>query len=128
MFYKCSFEMKKIISQHFLNISVFLSLISIDLQTYKKVTKSPWVAHSVKHPILGFSSDHDLTALWVRAPHESLCWQCRACLGFSLSLSLCPFSTCTVSVSLKINFKTLKNGIYLTILLFNPQSIFKFHY
>ena len=28
-----------------------------------------WVAQSVKCPFLGFSSGHDLTVSWVRAPH-----------------------------------------------------------
>ena len=40
--------------------------------------------------------------LWVWAPHWSLSWQCRACLRFSLSLSLCPYPAHTMSVFLKI--------------------------
>ena len=58
------------------------------------------MAQSFERPTLGFSSGHDLTALWVRAPHQAQCWQYRGCLGFSLSLSSCPSPTSAVSVSL----------------------------
>ena len=59
------------------------------------------MAQAVKCLPLGFSSGHDLMVLWVRAPHRTLRWQREACLGFSVSLSLYPSPT--HSVSLKIN-------------------------
>ena len=54
------------------------------------------VTQSVKCPTLHFgtSCSHKL---WDRAPHWTLCGQCRACLGFSLSLSLCLSPACPVS-------------------------------
>ena len=57
-----------------------------------------WVAQSVEHPILGFSSDHDLTVLWVQTPHGVPNWQGRACLGFFLALCP-PLLTLFLSVS-----------------------------
>ena len=53
----------------------------------------------VKRPTLGFGSGHDLIASWFPAPCRVLPWQCGACLGFSLSLSLGPCLTHAVSVS-----------------------------
>ena len=38
-----------------------------------KTFRGAWVAHSVKHPTLGFGSGHDLTVSWVRAPQWALC-------------------------------------------------------
>ena len=75
-----------------------------------------WVAQLVKHLTLGFSSGHDLMASWVQASRRALSWHHRACLGFSLSLSLCPSPTCAISVSLKINkLKKNLNAITLQI-------------
>ena len=51
-------------------------------------SRGTWVAQSVKRPTLSLGSGHDLTVSWVRALHQALHWQCGACLGFSLSLSL----------------------------------------
>ena len=56
-----------------------------------------WVAQSVKHQNLDFSSGHDLT---IHGFEPHIC-QCGAFLGFSLSLSLCPSPA--RSLSLKIN-------------------------
>ena len=64
---------------------------------------STWAVQSVKRLTLGFGSGHDLMGSWVRALHLALHRQGGACLGFSLSLSLCPSPACAVSVSLKIN-------------------------
>ena len=62
-----------------------------------------WMAQSVKHPTLDFGSGQDLMVLWIRALPRALCWWRGACLGFSLSFSLCPSPSLAVSVSLKIN-------------------------
>ena len=67
------------------------------------------MAQSVKHPTLDFGSGHDLTVLWVQAPHWALGWQCRACLRFPLSLS---FSLClspALTLSFSKNNKLEKN-------------------
>ena len=63
------------------------------------------MAQSAKRLTLGFNSGRDLMVLWAQAPCWAMHWQCRAFLGFclSLSLSLCPSPTHTLSVSLKIN-------------------------
>ena len=77
--------------------------VSCRCHKYKSRARGAWVAESVKRWTLGFCSDLDLRASWVRAPRGALLWQRGACLGFSLSLSLCPSPTRAVSVSLKIN-------------------------
>ena len=61
--------------------------------------RGAWVAQLVKHRTLGFSSSHDLTVSWVQAPHQALCWQHRACLGFSPSPLSLPLPCC-LAVSL----------------------------
>ena len=70
------------------------------------------MVESVKHPTLSCGSGHDLTVSWVWAPHRAPCWQCRACLGFSLSpslsLSLPLLHLCCVSLKMK-NKKLLGN-------------------
>ena len=39
--------------------------------------------------------------LWVWAPHQAVCCQCRACFRSSVTLSLCPSSPCACSLSQK---------------------------
>ena len=64
----------------------------------------------VKHPTLSFSSGHGFTVSWVQAPHRALRWQGRACLGFSLSLSLSAPPLVTLSLSLS-NINKLKKNL-----------------
>ena len=52
--------------------------------------RDAWLAQLVKCPTLGVGWGHDLMISWVWALPWALCWQCRTCLGFSLSPSLCP--------------------------------------
>lgn len=60
------------------------------------------MARLVERPTLGFGSGRDL--LFVSASSASgSALRCSVCLGFSLSLFLCPSPARTVSVSLKIN-------------------------
>ena len=61
-----------------------------------------WVAQSLKHLTLGFSSGHDLMVHEFE-PHIGFCADSVEPAWDSLSPSLCPSPTCTVSVSLKIN-------------------------
>ena len=73
------------------------------------------LAQSVQRMTLDFSSGHNLHGSWDWALHRALRWQHRACLGFSLSLPLCPFPIHAVSVSLKnkwMNFKKKKKRIH----------------
>ena len=56
----------------------------------RKSTSTTWVAQLVECLTLGFDSGHDLAVSWFRVPHWTLCWQCGAYLGFSLSLFLSP--------------------------------------
>ena len=67
--------------------------------------RGTWAAQSVKRLSLDLGSGCDLTSSWVRAPHQAMHRQCRACLGFSLSLSLCrsPARAHSLSVSLSLN-------------------------
>ena len=58
------------------------------------------MAQLVKHLTLDFDSGHDVMVYGTEL-HIGLCIEWGACLGFSLSLSLCPFPT--LSFSLKIN-------------------------
>ena len=62
--------------------------IGFQLSIKKKENWGAWVPQLVKHLTLAFSSGHDLSVSWVWAPSWALCWQPRACLGFSLSLPL----------------------------------------
>ena len=57
------------------------------------------MAQSVKCPTLDFGSGHDLTVRGMEPRVE----QCGTCLGFSLSLSLCPSPAHALSLSIKIN-------------------------
>ena len=57
--------------------------------------RGAWVAQLIKRLTFGFSLGTDFAVSWVRAPHRALCWQPGACLGFSLSLPLCPSPTRT---------------------------------
>ena len=63
-----------------------------------------WVAQSVECLTLDFGSGHDLVVCGI-GPRVGLdrvtAWD--PCLGFSLSVSLCPSPACTHSFSLKIN-------------------------
>ena len=70
------------------------------------------MAQSVKHPTLDFGSGHDLTGLWIQAPHQGSVFTVQRPFGiFSLSLSLslfpCPYLAClrTLSLSNKNNKK-----------------------
>ena len=54
------------------------------------------VVQSIKHLTLDSGSGYDLMVLLEFKPHVPLL---RACLGFSLSLYLCPFPTCAHSLS-----------------------------
>ena len=66
----------------------------------KLTTRSTWVTQLVKRPTLDLSSGHDLTVPEIETPYWSLrCWQ-RACLGFSLPLSL-SMCVCSPSLSFK---------------------------
>ena len=50
-----------------------------------------------------FSSGYDLLGLWARAPCWALCWQCEACLRFSIPLPpLCLFPAQALSLSLSL--------------------------
>ena len=71
-------------------------------KTFKKQIwlRGTWVAQSVKRPTLGFSSGHDLTVHEIE-PRLGLCagsadpaWD-----SLSLSVSLCPFPACALSLS-----------------------------
>ena len=59
------------------------------------------MAQSVKHPILGFGSGHDLGVAWVRAPSLGSALAVHSLFEIPYLLSLCPSSTHTVCVSLK---------------------------
>ena len=52
---------------------------------------------------MGQVRESRVTASRVRVPHQALCWQHGACLGFSRFPSHCPSPTHAVSVSLKIS-------------------------
>ena len=49
-----------------------------------------WVPQSVKFWTLDVGSGYDLTVRGLEPSHQALRWQHRACLGFSVSHSLCP--------------------------------------
>ena len=68
--------------------------------TYGKEPKrGAWVAQSVKRLTLDFGSGHDLTVRGFK-PCMGLCADsAEACLGFSLSLSLCSSPTHSLSLS-----------------------------
>ena len=53
----------------------------------------------VKPPTLDFDSSHDLT-IHETEPHVGLCAEHGGYLGFSLSLSLCPFPALSLSLFL----------------------------
>ena len=76
---------------HFLEFSYKLSLLC------KGRHCSAWLAQSVKHLILDFSSGRDLRV--VRLSPESGSKLSRVCLGFSLSLCLHPFLLLDLSLS-----------------------------
>ena len=57
-----------------------------------EVDRGARVVQSVKHPTLGFGSDHDLMVREFKPAHG-------ACLGFSLSLTLYPSPTRVHSLS-----------------------------
>ena len=82
--------------------------------------QSAWVAQSIK--ALVFSSGHNLTVSWVPGPHQALCWQCKDCLEFSLSLSLPLPHSCCFCLSQKqikkLFFNALKTYIYLYLYIF----------
>ena len=59
--------------------------------------RGAWVAQSIKPPIPGFGSGHDLTVSEFE-PCIGLCRQCGACLGFSL-FSAPPLLTLSLSLS-----------------------------
>ena len=59
------------------------------------------MAQSVKHPTLGFVQGHDFMVHGFGTLRWALCWQCGACLGFSLFPTLSAPSL--LSLSLKIN-------------------------
>ena len=63
-----------------------------------------WVAQSAKHPMLDFSSGHDLVVCGFE-PRVRFCAECGACLGFSLSAP--PLLVLTLSLSLSQNRLTL---------------------
>ena len=89
-----------------------------------------WLGGSVDW-MSNFDSGHDLTV------HEfdlvsALCYQHRACLGFSLSLSLCP-SPAMLSLSKKIFKKISKRNKNVAVLLYDVDhwklqfyNLFKF--
>ena len=60
-----------------------------------------YMAQSVKRLILHFGSGHDLMVLEFE-PHVGLCTD-RTCLGFSLSLCLCPFPAHVLSLILSLS-------------------------
>ena len=63
-------------------------LLESKAKTYRnKYLRGAWVAQLVEHPTLDFSSGHDLTVCGIQ-PCVRLCWPSRACLRYSLSLSL----------------------------------------
>ena len=65
-------------------------------------SRDAWGVQSVKRPTLGFGSDRDQV---VRALLWALWWQCRACLGFSFSLSLSAPPLLALSLSKYIKKK-----------------------
>ena len=81
-----------------------------------------------KHPTLDFGSCHDPMVHEID-PHVSLCAECRACLGFSLYLSLCPSPTHACSLSLKnkyinIKIKKKERNVPSAVLGWNVLSIY----
>ena len=65
------------------------------------------VAQSVKHLTLDFCSGHDVTDCEIKSRIKVCADSTEACLGFSLSLPLCPSLTharaCTHSLSLSLS-------------------------
>ena len=59
-----------------------------------KLYRTTWVVQSIKHLLV---SAQVMISRWVQALHWTLCWQHRACLGFSLSLSLWSSPTHSLS-------------------------------
>ena len=68
----------------------------------KRDVGTPGGAQLIKGLTLDFSSGHDLMVHEIE-PHVRLCAECGACLGFSLSVSLCPSPACALSLYLKVN-------------------------
>ena len=107
----CGFVILYALLSHWCNLREFLSLSPTENNStfpFKMALAwGAWVAHCLKCPTLNFGSGHDLATLWVLAPNQALCWQCRAYLRFSLSPSLSALPLLTLSLSLKV--KNLKN-------------------
>ena len=81
-----------------------------DNSSNKKEYGVAWVAQSVKHPTLDFSSGHDLTVQELQ-PHIGLCADSAqsllGVLSLHLSVPLPRLHVCALSVSLKINKKRI---------------------
>ena len=68
-----------------IHTTVWMNLENITLQ--ERRWKGVWVAHSIKLPILGFGSGHDLMVCGLK-PHNRLCTDSMEPAWDSLSLSL----------------------------------------
>ena len=80
-----------------------LYLPALPLLSFKTPSRSSWVAQSVKHLTLAVSSlSAQCQVIPVREiePHIGLSAEHGACLGFCLSLFLCPSPACTLCLKL----------------------------
>ena len=96
---------RTIVLRQYQKYKYFSSLVTVFVL---KFILGAWVAQSAKHLTLDFCSGHELM-VQVRVLCPALCWHHRACLGFCVSLSLCPSPVHALSLSVPKIKKNKKN-------------------